>query len=933
VKLPANYSVESSDDEDGDDPKTKKAKKKLKEMMREDSDAESDFEKELLKDEVADDGEDSSGEDVDCTKRNYSLLGKRSHDGQQILNLSESDSSDEENVSPPTKASKSPALKSSYFTSAVLGDNEVVDEDADASQRLVALADNLEAVKNVWKVKGEGNRLDDHKKSEKPGNLESSFDLEISTLLAQGEGDSMDDIDQEESKPASSKVEPIAGVEVTIAVPDNQRRRKQKKAFDVAAFIKREVSKSRRELFLILHKTHYVCLLAHLTHIDCLLSNPLLKAMGLSLVPLTYGSTPVTKLTLVGLGALVSWLRGAIPVNKHLDSSPTPKMSSSALMRAMQTLLAMDNNELVLVFILICRSLGLATRLVLNFAMLPLKPKGDGGMKVFETANDNKSGPKNRKSEESKPMSRSQESLSSKLSKAASLKVDAEHSISGQKAKSDKKQTNEYNFKNDRKKRDGKVSKGSSRKRGNVRRPSGSDEETENDTPRGRNNESSSKKDERSLSAKLADAAKARLSPSVPSKMGKESGEKNWDQKRGKEKGSVNPGAVSQNRSEKDDLKQRAAGGSGRRPENSSDRRKGSRGEGASSGSGRQAGNKAKVGPDVRDYWAEVYLPKEKRWIVVDLLTGSVNHPEEIESRCSKPVAYCLAVNQGQVKDVTARYASNYHVEARKLRADPAWLDVTLRPFRGSEAEGEEKEEMAKKKEEAPLPTSISQFKGHPLYVLQRHLLKFEAIFPADAPTLGFIKREPVYARECVKILQGRTAWLKEGRTVKLGESPYKTVKARPKWNRSTGSKVDDEALELFGAWQTELFVPLAAVDGKVPRNEYGNVELFKPWMLPPGTVHIPINGMKTVIRKCGIDAAPAMVGWDFSGGGAHPVYDGVVVCQENADALMDAWNQEQEIQAKRSEEKREKRVLDNWKKLVRGLVIKQRIKSKYMKE
>ena len=115
---------------------------------------------------------------------------------------------------------------------------------------------------------------------------------------------------------------------------------------------------------------------------------------------------------------------------------------------------------------------------------------------------------------------------------------------------------------------------------------------------------------------------------------------------------------------------------------------------------------------------------------------------------------------------ISARYASNYHVEARKLRTDPAWLDATLKPFRGSEAEGEEKEkeEMAKKKEEAPLPTSISQFKGHPLYVLQRHLLKFEAIFPADAPTLGFIKGEPVYARECVKILQ--VALCEEGRLI-----------------------------------------------------------------------------------------------------------------------------------------------------------------------
>ena len=44
---------------------------------------------------------------------------------------------------------------------------------------------------------------------------------------------------------------------------------------------------------------------------------------------------------------------------------------------------------------------------------------------------------------------------------------------------------------------------------------------------------------------------------------------------------------------------------------------------------------------------------------------------------------------------------------------------------------------------------------------------------------------------------------------------------------------VKDEPLEVFGKWQTELYIPPPAVDGKVPRNEYGNVELFKPWMLP----------------------------------------------------------------------------------------------------
>lgn len=35
-------------------------------------------------------------------------------------------------------------------------------------------------------------------------------------------------------------------------------------------------------------------------------------------------------------------------------------------------------------------------------------------------------------------------------------------------------------------------------------------------------------------------------------------------------------------------------------------------------------------------------------------------------------------------------------------------------------------------------------------YALRRHLLKYEAIYPETAATLGYIRGEPVYARECV---------------------------------------------------------------------------------------------------------------------------------------------------------------------------------------
>ena len=165
-----------------------------------------------------------------------------------------------------------------------------------------------------------------------------------------------------------------------------------------------------------------------------------------------------------------------------------------------------------------------------------------------------------------------------------------------------------------------------------------------------------------------------------------------------------------------------------------------------------------------------------------------------------------------------------------------------------------------------------------------------------------------------------------------LGEEPYKVVKARPKWDRMSGQVIKDQPLEIFGKWQTELYIPPPAKDGKVPRNEYGNVELFQPWMLPKGTCHIPIQGLNKVARKLGIDCAPCMIGWAFDGGRPHPEFDGFVVCEEFQDTLMDAWNAEQEEKEKRDKEKKEKRVLDNWRKLVKGMLMYEKIRKKYLK-
>jgi len=83
--------------------------------------------------------------------------------------------------------------------------------------------------------------------------------------------------------------------------------------------------------------------------------------------------------------------------------------------------------------------------------------------------------------------------------------------------------------------------------------------------------------------------------------------------------------------------------------------------------------------------------------------------------------------------------------------------------------------------------------------------------------------------------------------------------------------------LELYGFWQTKMYEPPFAENGRVPRNEFGNVELFQPCMLPIGCVHIKgCPNLNRVCRKLNIDCVAAVVGFDAHGGFSHAVMDGI---------------------------------------------------------
>ncbi|KAL9915199.1 DNA repair protein complementing XP-C cells homolog isoform 1-T1 [Glossina fuscipes fuscipes] len=333
------------------------------------------------------------------------------------------------------------------------------------------------------------------------------------------------------------------------------------------------------------------------------------------------------------------------------------------------------------------------------------------------------------------------------------------------------------------------------------------------------------------------------------------------------------------------------------------------------------------------DIWVEVWCDFEEQWVCIDLFKGKIHCIESIVKSASVNLVYVFAFqNDLTIKDVTARYSANWADVVRKCRVEKDWLDVAISSYLGKRTMRDIKEdrELRRIHEAKPRPTSICDYKNHPFYALERHLLKFQAIYPPNAPVLGHVRGEAVYSRDCVYTLHSREIWLKQARVVKLGEKPYKIVKARPKWDKFTQTVIKDLPLEIFGYWQTEDYDPPTAENGLVPRNAYGNVDLFKPSMLPKKTVHLRLPGLNRVCRKLGIDCANATIGFDFHQGACHPLYDGFVVCEEFSDTVTAAWHQEQDQLERKEREKHETRVYNNWKKLIRGLLIRERIKVKY---
>lgn len=338
-----------------------------------------------------------------------------------------------------------------------------------------------------------------------------------------------------------------------------------------------------------------------------------------------------------------------------------------------------------------------------------------------------------------------------------------------------------------------------------------------------------------------------------------------------------------------------------------------------------------------RNYWIEYWDETAERWICVDPWMKTVDLPKSIEEEATAPMHYVLAVDDDfGLRDVTSRYAARYlYHEIRRLRVDPNWWNPTVKLFRSRNRARERMEEVELHDYlmSQPMPTNLADFKNHPLYVLKKDLLKYEAIYPPDQPSVGKIRGVEVYPRSSVYHLDGSLNWIKKARSIKPGEKPYKVVKARPDIRVPKEERQSDRTLDLYGFWQTEPYVPPKVINGRIPRNEHGNMYLYKKSMLPEGCAYLQLDGLYGIARRLNLECVACVVGWEFHKNGNHPILDGFAVLKEDEQVLRDAWSNEFEKKVIRLRQKRRERAKKNWRRLYRGVIFLRKVRAEFSTE
>lgn len=260
------------------------------------------------------------------------------------------------------------------------------------------------------------------------------------------------------------------------------------------------------------------------------------------------------------------------------------------------------------------------------------------------------------------------------------------------------------------------------------------------------------------------------------------------------------------------------------------------------------------------------------RWVPVSPFFNMFNAPEKIEScvRKGKVILFAIAIepvfdeeshiqaqNAYVFMDVTARYNFKHNQMTKILAESYAlcrkWLQHELDNMSSATNINEKvttkietrndgslcidlvdsdddfsllRRQQSRKVEKAQLiqselenkkhsmPKTFAEFKDHPIYLLERHLLSDEVIHPDKRKNIvGVFKGETIYLQNHREKLKTKIQWRKEMRKVLIDAEPIKVTKRQVRKKSSSKETNESDQVnlvttdwKLFGIWQTEPY-------------------------------------------------------------------------------------------------------------------------------
>lgn len=350
-------------------------------------------------------------------------------------------------------------------------------------------------------------------------------------------------------------------------------------------------------------------------------------------------------------------------------------------------------------------------------------------------------------------------------------------------------------------------------------------------------------------------------------------------------------------------------------------------------------------------YWVEVLDEAHQKWQPVDpLVTDSYWRPQKLEPPANDRencMTYAVAFEaDGTARDVTRRYAKAYNAKTRKMRVESVgdrgdrWWRKALRAYSrdyATDMDQIESNELNNLEAREPMPRNVADFKDHPVYALERHLRRNEVLIPgaSAAGTVGAGSTGPlekIYRRRDVRTARTKEKWYRMGREVRGDEIPVKFVPKRFKRESLFGDDDDDESRmdevgnPLYTIEQTELYRAPPVVNGRVPKNRFGNLDIYVPSMVPEGGAYVAEEYGARAAFMLGIDYAPALTGFSFKGRQGTAVLHGAVVPAENEEAVRAVVAGLKDEEAEFTREMRTREALRAWKRMLMNLRVRQRI-------